>query len=78
MLIDTFHDEKNPSVLNIAYDQLHLNRDWQGMYASYTKNQAFFDNQTWIAGHPEDLKAANQGDDVTTKLEYYTVVHDPL
>ena len=78
LLIDTFRDEKNPSVLNIAYDQLHLNRDWQGMYESYTKNQAFFDNQTWIAGHPEDLKAANQGDDVTTKLEYYTVVHDPL
>ena len=78
LLIDTFGDEKNPSVLNIAYDQLHLNRDWQGMYASYTKNQAFFDSQTWIAGHPEDLKAANQGDDVTTKLEYYTVVHDPL
>ena len=78
LLIETFRDEADPNKLNISHDQLALNRDWQGMYESYTANQSFFDARTWIAGNKDALRAANQGDDVTTKLEYYTLLYEPL
>ena len=74
----TFRDEADPNKLNISHDQLALNRDWQGMYESYTANQSFFDRRTWIAGNKDALRAANQGDDVTTNLEYYTLLYEPL
>ena len=48
------------------------------MYESYTANQSFFDARTWIAGNKDALRAANQGDDVTTNLEYYTLLYEPL
>ena len=71
-------DEADPNKLNISHDQLALNRDWQGMYESYTANQSFFDASTWIAGNKDALRAANQGDDVTTNIEYYTLLYEPL
>lgn len=74
----TNRDEADPNKLNISHDQLALNRDWQGMYESCTANQSFFDARTWIAGNKDALRAANQGDDVTTNLEYYTLLYDPL
>ena len=74
----TNRDEADPNKLNISHDQLALNRDWQGMYESYTANQSFFDARTWIAGNKDALRAANQGDDVTTNLEYYTLLYEPL
>ena len=74
----TNRDEADPNKLNISHDQLALNRDWQGMYESCTANQSFFDARTWIAGNKDALRAANQGDDVTTNLEYYTLLYEPL
>jgi hypothetical protein len=65
-------------ILNIDYSQFQLDQDWQAVYDSYTANEAFFNNYTWIAGNKNSLTKANLGQEVTTKLEYYSLLFSDL
>ncbi|MDR1419992.1 MAG: M15 family metallopeptidase [Treponema sp.] len=77
LIIDNFTDVTS-GVLNIPYSQLHLNKDWQGIYESYIANETFFKGNTWFSGRKDLLIAANLGDKLTEYLEYYSLLFEPL
>jgi hypothetical protein len=68
--------------LDIAYSEFkdNLNRDWQSIYQSYSDNIAFYTayGSGDFHGNQDVLKRENNGDTVTTDLEYYSLLYDPL
>jgi hypothetical protein len=69
--------------LTIAYSQFkdNLNKDWQGIYQSYTANEAFYKaytNRGVYRGDQGILQAKNMGEAITSDLEYYAVLHPYL
>jgi hypothetical protein len=70
------------SVLSLEYAQFDIKgvtlKDWQAIYNSYTANEDFFENYSWISGREDLLTKANLGDTVTTKLEYYSLLFNDL
>jgi hypothetical protein len=69
--------------LDIAYTQFkdNLNKDWYGIYQSYTANEAFYKaytNRGVYRGDQAILREKNIGETITSDLEYYAVMHPYL
>jgi hypothetical protein len=69
--------------LTIAYSQFkdNLNKDWHGIYQSYTANEAFYKaytNRGLYRGDEAILQAKNMGEAISSDLEYYAVMHPYL
>jgi hypothetical protein len=69
-------------VLSLDYSRFAMKevtgKDWQAVYNSYTAHESFFNNNSWVSGREDLLTRANLGDKVTTKLEYYSLLFEPL
>jgi hypothetical protein len=68
--------------LKIEYAQIKgLERNWLGIYQSYTANENFYKQYTIrgvYRGNPELLKRENKGEAVTSDIEYYAIMYQPL
>jgi hypothetical protein len=80
LILQNYMDEN--SVLSLDYSQFAVKevtgKDWQAVYNSYAAHENFFNNNSWISGREDLLTRSNLGDQVTTKLEYYSLLFYPL
>jgi hypothetical protein len=73
------------SVLALDYSRFDMKgvtgKDWQAIYDSYAQNKIFYETYTLRGQYRGDkalLKRENVGDEVTTDLEYYSLLYYPM
>jgi exonuclease VII small subunit len=79
-IISSFTDAAT-GALTIDYSEFTFEKDWRGIYQSFTKNEDFLKNNTsgsGFVGNARLLAQANGDESVTHLLEYYALLYNPL